>query len=539
MNLVWHIALNDLRRLRVPVGFWFALIAAKIGLGLMLIFGVGFFEPLYFGSNALAVFEMVIGYLLVASVMHGDVLVGSTSFWMTRPVSNGRLFAGKLAGLAVIFAGIPLILTVPWWLICGYGGKEMLLASAETLMMQAVVVCVALPIATLTDGLGRFLFWTLIWITALILSFAMTPAIGGKAVFLLFPIFAISGTAGAVLHALKRRFFVGAGVFGAVVLTVGMTWAFWPSVQRPAPASPVESSPHAAGVNVSVLPASAQERVSTAAVSIPLRLTGVPTTLLVQGYAHHRWNWPDGTVLERQAPLDRASWLWVRVQPREKPHSIEAFRSILGLPFDSHVESTTLGSTVLAPVAFVGRTRREIPNYSLTLDLKLLSPALMGERPARTGEKITSGLETTRVITDLKSDQHFQYLQLKLPEYRPTVYSRSTGGAGFGPLFWFAWPRRAYFSFDRSRGSISPEDAGDFDSHRTKVIRVGTVGIVWRMLYVSPPRSSADGIAPPPDWFEQVSVAKFETREVERFTKEVHVERFELASSFRPGGGTR
>jgi hypothetical protein len=62
--------------------------------------------------------------------------------------------------------------TLPWWLACGYGLREIVGAAAETAAIHLVVVLVGLLWATVTDGFGRFLLWTLVTLVAVMAVFA-------------------------------------------------------------------------------------------------------------------------------------------------------------------------------------------------------------------------------------------------------------------------------------------------------------------------------------------------------------------------------
>ncbi len=174
MNLIWHIVKKDLRALKWPLLVWTLLIVAKLGVGVAMLTAVGTVNADWFAnwfarmdtfSKVLAGLECV-SFVLVAAVVHEDLLVGTTAFWMTRPISGARLLCAKILGIGLIFFVLPVIVTLPWWLGCGFGPREIAWAALETIVVQAICVLLGLLWAVVTDGFARFLMWTLVLVLA-------------------------------------------------------------------------------------------------------------------------------------------------------------------------------------------------------------------------------------------------------------------------------------------------------------------------------------------------------------------------------------
>ncbi len=179
MNLTWHIVKKDLRALKWPLALWTLLIATKLGLGVALLTadgteGQSWFIRMDGFSKVLAGLECI-SFVLVAALIQEDLLVGTTAFWVTRPISGARLLRAKLCGIGLIFGLLPVLVTLPWWLGCGYGLREIAWAALETVVIQAIIVLLGLLWAVVTDGLGRFLMWTLVMYVA-VPSFTFTVA---------------------------------------------------------------------------------------------------------------------------------------------------------------------------------------------------------------------------------------------------------------------------------------------------------------------------------------------------------------------------
>src|SRR5882757_4258729 len=176
MNLTWHIVKKDLRALRWPILLWVLVIVTKLGIGVAMLTADGTEGPEWFRrldmfAKLMAGIEGVC-FVFMATLIHEDLLVGTTAFWMTRPISGGRLLGAKLLSIGLVFWVMPVLVSLPWWQGCGYGLREIAWAAAETVALQAIFVLVGLLWAVVTDGYARFLMWTLLMVIAI-------PSIGG------------------------------------------------------------------------------------------------------------------------------------------------------------------------------------------------------------------------------------------------------------------------------------------------------------------------------------------------------------------------
>jgi hypothetical protein len=127
MNLTWHIVKKDLRALKWPLALWIFVIIAKLGIGVVLLNadgteGVEWFNKMDALAKILGIFEFV-SFVLTAALVQQDLLVGTTAFWMTRPISGGRLLRAKLLSIGLVFGLLPVLVTLPWWQGCGYGPR--------------------------------------------------------------------------------------------------------------------------------------------------------------------------------------------------------------------------------------------------------------------------------------------------------------------------------------------------------------------------------------------------------------------------------
>ena len=255
MRLTWHIVLKDLTRMRLPMAFWAALFLAEFAVGVRFLnagaMSLAAYLQLQILDGILFGLRVVIGYLMIAALMFDDPLVGSTAFWPTRPISGPRLLVAKLLGCLLVFGLLPVLVTLPWWLYCGYGIRQVWEASVDSFWSQATPLAVGFLIGALTGSVARFLVWTLVAIAAAGIAFAEivkpasthlfvhgtditvdSPGVA-RARFMTLCVIAVAGWAVVVLHQFLTRRLVRSLVLLAVaagLLGAEATW--WPLAFR-------------------------------------------------------------------------------------------------------------------------------------------------------------------------------------------------------------------------------------------------------------------------------------------------------------------
>jgi len=573
MNLTWHIVRKDLGRLRLPLALWIALIAAKLGLGAVLLWGgiggIERFGHIAAAGNWLIAGEVLTGYALVAALMHDDVLTGTTAFWTTRPISGGRMLTAKLIELAIIFGIVPLAVTLPWWLVCGYGGRELLLAAGETLFWQMLVVVSALPLAALTDGFSRYLMWTFVVIMATVVAaliISTTPGPSGRVQldggllatrgWLAGLLFVIGGAVATVQQFRTRRILrsftiVGTGVAAAVLVLAAWPW----NLSRNSVGWTDHPGSHAAEISVAFREArSTDVPKHDTELDVGLKLDGVPAGFWLQGeYATHRWNWPSGLTLERSGWLgfhdyvDRgAEWVALGLPSEKANLEYQAYVAALwarrGLPQPPTPEPNLAGVLLKVPASFAARMRQERPAYLFRGHFQLYQSKLVDERPPLVGERLDTGAERTRIVdvgqfTRVNRVSRFgggteHSMGIALVEHAPALWWDGHAFNSVGTWLNYQRSDTEYFLVNRTRGNASAAEWS-----WPAVARFGTVAIAWRGLNFSAPSDWRDGKwIEQPGWFEGVTLAKVVNREEERFTKELRVERFEVRPAAKTGG---
>jgi len=92
--------------------------------------------------------------VLVALVVHEDPVVGSTAFWMTRPISGRALLAGKLVFVAMLLVLPAVSVDVAQVTSAGIGSRYVALAIPEITLNWVVYGACVLALASLTSTLS-------------------------------------------------------------------------------------------------------------------------------------------------------------------------------------------------------------------------------------------------------------------------------------------------------------------------------------------------------------------------------------------------
>jgi len=504
MNLIWHIARKDLHRFWVPLTLFCAVTLMRFGAGISLLASSGsdgaWFYHMAVYANLLWGIGLVVTYMLVAGVIQEDS-VASPAFWQTRPISGSRLLAAKALGLVLMFGVLPVVLTVPWWLGCGFGWAEIGRAAMETFAVQMGVALLALPWAAVTGSYGRFLLWTSVaavaWVTGAIvfIEHATIPHSNilpwtGVMRLLVTGLAAGVGCVAVAAHQFvaRRTPFSVALILVTVLAMAGVgewwTWdgsALW---------SPTRSASNGMAKDVGV---SLQEAYAYVAspdndsfAQVRVKTGPVPShCVLSPYYSDQRLRWEDGSIT-RQAHFETWGWrgqtstwaaydqLGITPEPRDRNWTEFARRRYLiresepgSTQASSHIATFSL---MLSPET-VHRLRHEKPEYDATLGFRLLRPEVIGEHDPKAGAVFAKGATYSRVVlVDRDEANQVTWISFieRSPEYLWTDFLSAMGLAPWSP-------EPAYGLVNRARTYIS----GGFNEARDHAL-VAEVSIVLR-----------------------------------------------------------
>ncbi len=494
MNLTWHIVKKDLRALRLPLGLWLLTIVAKLAIGVVLLTsdttaGSEWFLRMDASAKILAGLECV-SFVLVAAIIQEDMLVGTTAFWKTRPISGARLLCAKLAGIALVFLVAPIMVTLPWWLGCHYGMHEIAWAAQETLVVHAIFVLLGLLWSGVTDGFARFLAWTLVTLFA-IPTMTMTLMYyatgrghhGGPSSDVMISRIAIAIAVGVVaigvvvVHQfLTRRTARSIGIIGGFVGLIVVICAFlpvaWHLEQRfynrlasegeggwPASAEPagLKFTLAPAAKLVGPVPSSRQIR---RLLHVNYRVDGLPANqMLSQAFSAHQWRWPDGT--------------------SETGHSAgfsdvydatsDYVMGFVRKTHDDRYHAAALEARMTVSQDTAEKLLATTPAYTLDARLYLAQIDSIVSIPKQGGPRHSSGVTTERVA-DVQKDG--EALLVTLVRSAPTLW------IDYGK--WNDSPQPAFGQYLLVNAARDFVDRGWQRSNMST--QIGSVGIEWKTL---------------------------------------------------------
>ena len=122
MNVIVHLVRHDIRALRLPLTAWLALLLAQAA---VMAFGPGLIDP----EAPFAAIQSIAGFLsgarlaftilLTVLIVQRDSPVGTTAFWLTRPIQPAAMAASKLISTVLLLAAMPAV--VGWLLFTALG----------------------------------------------------------------------------------------------------------------------------------------------------------------------------------------------------------------------------------------------------------------------------------------------------------------------------------------------------------------------------------------------------------------------------------
>ena len=179
MNLTLHMIGKDFRRLHVlfPLVGWWGLVILQ-GFLVATFARLPHFPPpadmmLEFSITLLAwlVALLNIGLLvlIVSQLVQQDSTVGSTAFWLSRPVSGTRLLAGKSLFLALTVILPALLIEVLLLLLHGVTLYDTVRSIPQIVLFHCLVLALLMMLAALTRNLPRLMLVGILAVVGLLL----------------------------------------------------------------------------------------------------------------------------------------------------------------------------------------------------------------------------------------------------------------------------------------------------------------------------------------------------------------------------------
>ena len=155
--MILHLFKNDLRRSRVLLSLWGALVLIQSLLAVWTIHpGDQVVQYIYIAVLKLVpVFQGLLLVVVIPFLVHEEPLVGTTAFWFTRPIRRSTLLKSK-AFFAIILIALPLFAEIAVLAANGITGHDISLAIPEIVMSELKAVVFIGLLAAITPNFGRF-----------------------------------------------------------------------------------------------------------------------------------------------------------------------------------------------------------------------------------------------------------------------------------------------------------------------------------------------------------------------------------------------
>ena len=203
-------------------------------------------------SWPLAILKVCLLTVIVSQLVQKDSTVGSTAFWLSRPISAKRLLASKVVFLLVAVVLPVLVVEILLLSVRGVIPEDILRSVPQIVFLHILPVAVAMMLASVTSNLPRLIFLGVIALVALpllwfVLSYLFTAVSGTVNVenddvplampipppsyssFLIGILLVLVGTSGAVVanQYLTRRTMLSRALFFSGVLVALLSMGFW------------------------------------------------------------------------------------------------------------------------------------------------------------------------------------------------------------------------------------------------------------------------------------------------------------------------
>ncbi len=188
MAMVFQILKKDVYRLRMWIFVWFVFLGLQMVLGLKathlsihnLYFQLSL--PMIFGVVGIS--QILLMAIIISFLIHEDALVGTTSFWMSRPIARSSLFMSKFTFVCLVLILPSLIMEMIVLAANHFSFQLLLLGVPEILLEKLILIVPLMVLASVTIRLSQYTF---IGISFLFVYVLLMPGMVHSSIFL--PIF--------------------------------------------------------------------------------------------------------------------------------------------------------------------------------------------------------------------------------------------------------------------------------------------------------------------------------------------------------------
>ena len=159
MRLVLHLVRWDVRRFRILLALWLLLVGASAALdGAWPAIAVAMTarQTVGLAGNLLALAEVLFSVALITLVVQEHSLVGTTAFWMTRPIPPRTLLASKLVLLTAAIVLAPVLAEIVLMSVYRVPLTEIGAVAAESSVFWMLWLCAVAAFAAPTPNMAKF-----------------------------------------------------------------------------------------------------------------------------------------------------------------------------------------------------------------------------------------------------------------------------------------------------------------------------------------------------------------------------------------------
>lgn len=425
MNLTWHLVRKDLRLLCLPLALWSGLFLVRIAICERLLLQSGDASEVFnkLSTQAMTITFVIglVNFSLAAMLVLEDAPVGSRLFWVTRPISGGRLLAAKGLAAVIAFVLLPIAIHLAWGLLAGVPLAELGHSVLRTAIFQSLVTLPCFLVAALTGQASRLLIWSLIvlvGVPVLLMTVQysigkpdLSPGVLATRETLLVGWLALGALGAIVVQFLTRR---TARSVAIVVATMGLAvvglfawrWDWTPPARQMG----------AADETFEVRPDRVWTRARGSHIELTIALArraGASGMTSRGGRVRAEFTWSDGSSTQVDGFLRFSGWaretllaaeragirpvpvadpeterhLQETAEERKREAQLRAQKQ--GRPFGDQLDARETDLVVLTLPSEVGkRVLREQPRCTLTVEVRTMEPEFLGELPLRRGAEL-------------------------------------------------------------------------------------------------------------------------------------------------------
>jgi len=159
MSLVLHLVRWDVRRFQVLLALWLLLVAATVlleGAWPSIAVGMAARNTVGLAGNLLALADVLFGVALITLVVQDQPLVGTSAFWMTRPIPPRALLAAKLVLLTGAMVLVPVLAETMLMMAYRVPAREIAAVAAQSALFRAFWLGIVMVFAAFTPNMAKF-----------------------------------------------------------------------------------------------------------------------------------------------------------------------------------------------------------------------------------------------------------------------------------------------------------------------------------------------------------------------------------------------